>query len=55
MTGYEILVDELEKSIPENMIFSERNELEEKYPMPSAFAPYLKAAGMEKKLSEKEV
>ena len=55
MTGYEILVDELEKSIPENMIFSERDELEEKYPMPSAFAPYLKAAGMEKKLSEKEV
>ena len=37
------------------MIFSERDELEEKYPMPSAFAPYLKAAGMEKKLSEKEV
>lgn len=55
MTGYEILVDELEKSIPENMIFAERDELETKYPMPSAFAPYLKAVGMEKKSSAGKV
>ena len=49
MIGYEILVDELEKCMPGNMIFAERDELEEKYPMPSAFTPYLKTAGVEKK------
>ena len=51
MIGYEILVDELEKCMPGNMIFAERDELEEKYPMPSAFTPYLKTAGVEKKPS----
>lgn len=49
MTGYEILVDELEKCMPENMIFAGRDELESKYPMPSAFEPYLRAAGLEKR------
>lgn len=49
MTGYEILVDELEKSLPGNVIFAGRDELEEKYPMPSAFEPYLRAAGLEKR------
>lgn len=45
MTGYEILVDELEKSIPDAMIFAEESELEHTYPMPSAFEAYMKAAG----------
>lgn len=46
MTGYEILVDELEKKLPGDVIFAARSELEEKYPMPSAFEPYLKRAGL---------
>ena len=46
MTGYEILVDELEKKLPGDVIFAARSELEEKYPMPSTFEPYLKRAGL---------
>ncbi len=45
MTGYEILVDELEKSEGKDIIFAGKDELEEKYPMPSAFEPYLEAFG----------
>lgn len=41
MTGYEILVDELEKSLEAEVIFAGRKELEEKYPMPSAFEAYM--------------
>lgn len=49
MTGYEILVDELEKEMKDNVIFAGRDELEEKYPMPSAFETYLAAAGAKRK------
>ena len=49
MTGYEILVDELEKEMKDNVIFAGRDELEEKYPMPSAFETYLAAAGAQRK------
>ena len=49
MTGYEILVDELEKEMRDNVIFAGRDELEEKYPMPSAFETYLAAAGAQRK------
>ena len=52
MTGYEILVDELEKEMKDNVIFAGRDELEEKYPMPSAFETYLAAAGAQKKRRE---
>ena len=46
MTGYEILVDELERSMPGNVIFAGRDELESRYPIPSAFAPYLEKVGL---------
>ena len=46
MTGYEILVDELEKSMADenkekgNIIFAEIRQLQEEYPIPSAFEAY---------------
>ena len=42
-TAYEILVDGLEKAENEDMIFAGRRDLEERYPMPSAFDAYLRA------------
>lgn len=42
MIGYEILVDELEKNCNENMIFANKDEIEKKYSIPSAFVVYLK-------------
>ncbi len=47
MTGYEILVDELEKSMADenkekgNIIFAEIRQLQEEYPIPSAFEAYM--------------
>lgn len=47
MTGYEILVDELEKSMEDenkqkgNIIFAEIRQLQEEYPIPSAFEAYM--------------
>lgn len=47
MTGYEILVDELEKSMADenkqkgNIIFAEIRQLQEEYPIPSAFEVYM--------------
>lgn len=43
MTGYEIKVDELEKKCSEKMIFASRTEVDERYPIPSAFAYYRRA------------
>lgn len=40
MRGYEILVDEIEKSMTGDVIFAGRRDLEEKYPMPSAFEAF---------------
>lgn len=40
MIRYEIKVDELEKNCSEEMIFARKSELEEKYPIPSAFEAY---------------
>ena len=42
MTGYEILVDELEKEFqnPE-IIFTGKKDLEKNYAIPSAFSAYL--------------
>lgn len=40
MEGYEILVDELEKNCSQEMIFAKREEMEEHYPIPSAFEAY---------------
>lgn len=44
MTGYEILVDELEKNMKknrkENVLFAGLDELADKYPIPSAFEAF---------------
>ena len=40
MTGYLVRVDELEKACTEEMIFAHPEEVEEKYPIPSAFEKY---------------
>ncbi|MEE1086296.1 MAG: A/G-specific adenine glycosylase [Schaedlerella sp.] len=42
MTAYEILVDELEKNCTENFIFANKDEIEKKYSIPSAFVVYLR-------------
>ena len=42
MIGYEVLVDELEKNCGEKMVFAEREEISEKYSIPSAFEAYMK-------------
>lgn len=42
MTGYEIKVDELEKNCSEEMIFARKDEIKEKYPIPSAFEAYMR-------------
>jgi adenine-specific DNA glycosylase len=41
MTGYELLVDELEKQCSEEMIFAENAELEAVYSIPTAFEYYM--------------
>ena len=41
MTGYEIVVDELEKNCSEEMIFAAKDEIQKKYSIPSAFEAYL--------------
>lgn len=40
MIGYEIKVDELEKKCSEKMLFVSSADIEEKYPIPSAFESY---------------
>ena len=40
MTGYEIRVDGLERNCSEDMLFVNRAEIEDKYPIPSAFEAY---------------
>ena len=52
MIGYEILVDELEKNMAEDMtgreghvIFADIRELQEEYPIPSAFGAYMPHSG----------
>ncbi len=44
MTGYEIVVDELEKSCNTEMIFADKDEMMKKYPIPTAFSVYTKYA-----------
>jgi len=40
MKGYAVLVDELEKSCAEDMLFIHPEEIEKQYPIPSAFEAY---------------
>ena len=42
MIGYQIQVDELEESCTEDMIFAHPEEIQQRYPIPSAFEKYMK-------------
>ena len=42
MIGYQIQVDELEESCTEDMIFAHPEEIQHRYPIPSAFEKYMK-------------
>ena len=42
MTAYEVIVDELEKNCKEEMIFAHPEEIQQRYPIPSAFEKYMK-------------
>ena len=44
MTGYEIIVDELEKTCRMDMIFADKKEVMGKYPIPTAFSEYTQYA-----------
>ena len=44
MTGYEIIVDELEKTCRTDMIFADKKEVMGKYPIPTAFSAYTQYA-----------
>ena len=40
MTGYVVLVEELEETFRSDMLFIEPKKTEEEYPIPAAFATY---------------
>lgn len=42
MTGYEVIVDELEKTNKKDFLFIHPEEIEREYPIPSAFEKYMK-------------
>ena len=48
MTGYEVIVDELEKTNEEGFLFIHPEEIKKEYPIPSAFEKYTGYAGMER-------
>lgn len=48
MTGYEVIVDELEKTNEEAFLFIHPDEIERAYSMPSAFEVYTRYAGIKK-------
>ena len=48
MTGYEVMVDELEKTNQKDFLFIHPEEIEKKYSMPSAFEKYTRYAGIKK-------
>ena len=41
MIGYVVRVDELEPACQEDMLFIHPEEVEKRYPIPAAFAPFL--------------
>lgn len=43
MTGYEVIVDELEKTNKKDFLFIHPEEIEREYPIPSAFEKYMKS------------
>lgn len=48
MSGYEIVVDELEKTNEKAFLFIHPEEIEKKYSIPSAFEAYTRYAGIKK-------
>ncbi len=54
MIGYEILVDELEKNCSEKMIFAEKEEINERYSIPSAFESYIREYDNKRNIIHKE-
>lgn len=54
MTGYEVLVDELEKTNEKGFLFALPEEIGKKYSIPSAFEVYVRHAGIEKGIGGQE-
>ena len=54
MTGYEVLVDELEKTNEKGFLFALPEEIGKKYSIPSAFEVYVRHAGIEKGMGGQE-
>ena len=48
MTGYEVIVDELEKTNRKGFLFIHPDEIQKEYPIPSAFEKYIRYAGIKK-------
>ena len=48
MTGYEVIVDELEKTNKREFLFIHPEEIGQKYPLPSAFETYIRYAGIQR-------
>ena len=46
MAGYEILVDELERTNEKGFLFISPEKLEKEYPIPSAYEYYTRYAGI---------
>lgn len=49
MTGYEVIVDELEKTNEKGFLFIEPEEIGERYSIPSAFDVYTRYVGIKKR------
>ena len=50
MTGYEVIVDELEKTNRKGFLFIHPDEIQKEYPIPSAFEKYTRYAGIKKEV-----
>ena len=50
MTGYEVIVDELEKTNRKGFLFIHPDEIQKEYPIPSAFEKYIRYAGIKKEV-----
>ena len=49
MTGYEVIVDELEKTNEEGFLFIHPEQIKKEYSIPSAFEKYTEYAGIRSK------
>lgn len=48
VTGYEVIVDELEKTNKKEFLFIHPEEIGQRYPLPSAFETYIRYAGIQR-------